>query len=180
MLPITGFLLSMQAAGMVASMWDINNKQKLIDQGRQLEQAALSSNLEALNYEYQESSLASMKQLRQNLGSQIALNAAKGGGSSEAMASATQKSISNQSTDERTRRMNLLSKEANLRAQNVLSGLHTLQSETQLGRESMGVLSSLPASSAFDQFRRSDFGEKWGFGYEAGTPKRGGFGLESV
>lgn len=166
MLPITGFLLSMQAAGMIGSFWDISNKQKMIKQGQQLEQASIAANLEALNVDYQESSINSMKQLRQNLGTQIAMNAARGGGSSEAMASATQKSISSFGSDEKTRRMNMLAKEASLRANSVLSGLHTLQSETQLGRQTLDILKSLPASSAVDQFRRSDFGKKWGFGLE--------------
>jgi hypothetical protein len=38
------------------------------------------------------------------------------------------------SEDERVRRMNQLAKEADLRAGNVLSGLHALSSQTQLGQ----------------------------------------------
>lgn len=173
---MTIFLLSMEASGMVVSLWEKGNKQELIRQGRELEKAGLSANLESLNYEYEEASLASMQDLRKNLSSQIAINAAKGGGG-EAAVGATQKAISNQSADERVRRMNLLAKEANLRANNVLSGLHTLQSETQLGRETADVFTSFPTSTVAEEFRRSDLGKKWGF-----APKSTGapYGLKSV
>jgi hypothetical protein len=45
----------------------------------------------------------------------------------------------------------LLSKEAQLRANNVLSGLHTAQSETQLGQSiTSEIFNTLPVSSLFD------------------------------
>lgn len=165
--PITAFLLSMQAAGLVFSLHEKKTQMGYIQQGRALEKAAIDANLEQLNYEYQEQSLNSMKQLRQNLGTQAVMNAARGTKSGVGTALVkTQSAISAQSQDEQARRMNLLAKEANLRASNVLSGLHTLQSETQLGRETLELFKSIPTSSAFDQFRRSDLGKKWGFGFE--------------
>ena len=165
--PMTAFLLSMQAAGMIFQFGEQKSKQRMIQQGRQLEKAAIDSNLEALNYEYQESSLEAMKRLRQNLGTQAAVQAARGNRSgTETTTGEVQKSIHASNSDEQSRRMNLLAKEANLRASNVLSGLHTLQSETQLGRETLDIFKSLPVSSAFDSFRRSDLGKKWGFGLE--------------
>src|SRR5690606_20667456 len=68
-----------------------------------------------------------------NIGSQIAIQAARGnrGGSSY---SGISKSVSTFDSDERKRRMNLLAAESELRANHVLSGLHSLQSETQLGQ----------------------------------------------
>jgi len=76
-----------------------------------------------------------MQQLRQNLGTQAAIFAARGtrAGVGSA-ASIVSNSVSNFNADERTRRMNLLGKEAHLRAQGVLSGLHQLTSETQMGQ----------------------------------------------
>lgn len=165
--PITAFLLSMQAAGMVTSLWENNQKMKQIRQGRELEKAAIDANLEALNYEYQEQSLDSMEQLRRNVATQAATQAARGNAAgTETSVVLNQHSVNAYNADEQARRMNLLAKESNLRAQNVLSGLHTLQSETQLGRSTLDIFKTLPASSAFDQFRRSDFGKKWGFGLE--------------
>jgi len=168
--PFTWFLLSMQAAGLVYNVYENKGKQQQIQQGRALEKAAIDANLESLNVEYQESSIDAIKQLRSNLGDQIVTNAARGTrqGAGTALTN-TQKSNSAFNADEQTRRMNLLAKEANLRAQNVLSGLHTLQSETQLGRETAKLFESVPTSSAVDQFRRSRLGKEWGFGLEPTT-----------
>jgi len=165
--PMSIFLLSMQAAGLVFNMNDAKNKHQMIQTGRDLEKAAIDTNLEALNYDYQQSSLAAMKQLRENIGTQIVTQAARGtdSGSGSALI-LNQKSISNYNADEQTRRMNLLAKEANLRASNVLSGLHTLQSETELGRATAKEFDSIPVSSAFNEFRRSKLGKEWGFGFK--------------
>lgn len=134
--PFTMLMLSMQAAGVVTSLWSAHSADKQIKQGRQLEKAAIDMNLEAVNYEYQESSLASMQALRKNLATQAVMQAARGGatGTEGAVVSA-QKSISASGADQEAKRMRMLAKEADLRAANVLSGLHTLQSETELGRQ---------------------------------------------
>lgn len=165
--PITAFLLSMEAAGAIASIWDNKNKQRAIQQGRDLEKAAYEANMEALNYDAQQESIDAIKSLRKNLGTQMAINAARGTqiGTGTAAVKANQ-SVGAYQNDEQRRRMNLLAKEANLRATHVLSGLHTLESETQLGRASFDVIKSLPVSSAVDQFRRTDLGKRWGFGLE--------------
>ena len=169
MLPIfSGALLAFQAAGLVTDYRATKSSQKLIQQGRALEQASIDTNLEAIRLESSEASLAEMKQLRQNLGTQMAMQAARGNapgaGSSVTMANA---SIGAFNTDERKRRMNLLAKEANLRASNILSGLHSLQSETQLGQAlTSRIINTLPVSSAADSFRNSSLGKKWGFGLE--------------
>ena len=131
--PMTAFLLSMQAAGLVSSIFGAKSQQKYIQLGRKLEQEQYTTNLQALKLQSSEDSLAEMKQLRQNIGTQIATQAARGnrGGSSYA---GINKSVNSFDSDERTRRMNLLAKESELRANHVLSGLHSLQSETQLGQ----------------------------------------------
>ncbi len=131
--PMTAFLLSMQAAGLVSSIFGARSQDKYIKLGRKLEQAQYSTNLEAIKLQSAEASLDEMKQLRQNIGTQIVTQAARGnrGGSSYA---GINESAKNFDSDERTRRMNLLAKESELRANHVLSGLHTLESETQLGQ----------------------------------------------
>ena len=134
--PFTMFLVSMQAAGVVTSVWEGKSASRQIQQGRALEKAGIEMNMAANNYEFQESSLASMKQLRANLGTQAVMNAARGNAAgTEGTAVQTQKSISSAQGDIEAKRMRMLAREAELRASNVLSGLHTLKSETELGRK---------------------------------------------
>jgi len=134
--PYTAFLLSMQAAGVVTSIWESQGAQKQIQQGRALEKAGIEMNMAANNYEFQESSLESMKQLRANIGTQSVMNAARGNaGGTEGAATQTQKSVKAASGDVEAKRMRMLAREADLRAANVLSGMHTLESETELGRK---------------------------------------------
>jgi hypothetical protein len=131
--PMTAFLLAMQAAGLVSSVFGAKSQEKYIKLGRKLEQEQYTTNLEAIRLQSADASLDEMKQLRQNIGSQIAIQAARGnrGGSSY---SGISKSVNTFDNDERKRRMNLLAAESELRANHVLSGLHSLQSETQLGQ----------------------------------------------
>lgn len=157
--PMTAFLLSMQAAGLVTSLYGKQSQFKMIQTGRQLEQEQFTTNLEALRLESAQSSLNELKQVRQNIGAQIVANAARGnrGGSSVL---GIQKSVSNFNSDERTRRMNLLAKESQLRAANVLSGLHTLQSESELGQSMLKeFLNTIPVSSGIDSLFKSGKGK---------------------
>jgi len=134
--PYTMFLLSMQAAGVVTSIWEAKGAQSKIQQGRSLEKAGIEMNMAANNYEFQESSLASMRELRTNLGAQAVMNAARGNASgTEGTAVQTGKSVSATGGDVEAKRMRMLAREADLRASNILSGLHTLKSETDLGRQ---------------------------------------------
>jgi hypothetical protein len=159
----SAFLLSMQAGGLITNFAQQKNQKKLIAAGRQLEQASFETNMEAIKLESNEASLNELKQLRQNIGTQIAANAAKGTDSGAGSALfATEKSKSNFLSDERVRRFNLLAKEANLRANKVLSGLHSLESETQLGRNlTSTLLNQMPISSTVDMVRKSKFSRKW-------------------
>ena len=129
------FTLSMQAAGTLFSLFSTGSQQKMIDLGRQVSQGQLEANLSAIRVASAESSLDEMKQLRQNIGSQIAIQAARGTASgSGSAASLQQRSKATFVQDERVRRMNLLSKESQLRAGNAMSALNTLTSETQMGQ----------------------------------------------
>lgn len=145
--PMTAFLFSMQAAGMVSSIFGKRSQQKYIQLGRTLEQEQYKTNLQAVRLQSAEGSLSEMKELRQNIGSQIAIQAARGnrGGSSYAGIS---KASNTFNQDEQKRRMNLLASESELRANHVLSGLHSLQSETQLGQAlSSELLNSIQTTS---------------------------------
>tara|TARA_R110000850_G_scaffold32083_9_gene87920 strand:- start:669 stop:1175 length:507 start_codon:yes stop_codon:yes gene_type:complete len=165
--PFTLFLLSMQAAGVVTSLWSSQGAQKQIQQGRAMEKAGIEMNMAANNYEFEESSLASMKALRQNLGTQAVMQAARGVGTgTELTVGKVQDSISSQKGDQEARRMRMLSREAELRASNVLSGLHTMQSETQLGQSLSKDLFEV-ASTGIRQFEgesQNALSSKFGFG----------------
>lgn len=148
------FSLAMMAAGAIYSVNEAKGQKKLIKMGRDLEQAQFETNLEAARVEAAQGSLDELQQLRQNIGQQIVNNAAKGVSSA---AGSAQGLIQNSEhifgEDEKARRMNLLTKENQLRAGNVLSGLHTLQSETKLGQSLTNqIFNNLPISGLADQF----------------------------
>ncbi len=149
MFPLAGILLGMQAAGMIIDYTQTRRQQGLIQAGREIEQAQYEANLEALRAQTAQESLASMQQLRQNIGTQIAVQAARGTSSAAGTAvSLRQSSMQAYSQDEQVRRMNQLAKEADLRAGNVLSGLHALSSQTQLGQAmQQRFLNMIPLSS---------------------------------
>lgn len=149
MFPLAGILLGMQAAGMIVDYTQTRRQQGLIKAGREIEQAQYEANLAALRAQTEQESLNSMQQLRQNIGTQIAVQAARGtssaAGTAVSLRTASQQAYQQ---DERTRRMNLLAKEADLRAGNALSGLHATASETQLGQAMTGrFLNMIPLSS---------------------------------
>jgi hypothetical protein len=129
------WLLAAQAAGMVVDWYGSNQQKEIGRMGTRIEQAGIDSAIQTNRLEAEDASLQAMKQLRQNLGTQAAIMAARGTRSGVGSALAlSNESVSNFNADERTRRINLLGKEANLRAQNLMAGLHQLTYETQLGQ----------------------------------------------
>jgi hypothetical protein len=171
MLPLAGILLGMQAAGMIVDYAQTRRQQGLIQAGREIEQAQYEANLEALRAQFGQESLSAMQQLRQNIGTQIAVQAARG--TSSAAGTALNLRTASQSAfqqDERTRRMNLLAKEADLRAGNALTGLHATASETQLGQAMTGrFLNMIPLSNLMNTGVA-----------QSKTKKSGGFGLGEI
>lgn len=156
---MNGFLFAMQAAGLIVSKRESKNQLEMIKIGRDLEKAQYSANLENIRLASSEESLSEMIALRKNLGTQIANNAAKGnrGGSSY---NTINESVHNFDEDERVRRLNLLSQESQLRAADIVSGLHTLESETELGQAmNKKVLDTIPVSgllsSVFNSKKKS-------------------------
>ena len=130
------FLLSMQAAGTISDMWGTNQQIKLGRKGAQIEQNQITNRLEEERNATLMNSIDAMKALRQTLASQRAISAARGtqiGSGSQFFMGA--QSIATHEVDQRISRMNLLSREAQLRAAGALSGLHQLSSETKLGQQ---------------------------------------------
>lgn len=143
------FLLAMQAAGMIIDWYGSQQQKEIGRMGTRLEQAGIENAIQANRLEAEDASLKAMQNLRKNLGTQAAILAARGtfGGAGSALAIRTE-SIGNFNSDERTRRINTLGKETNLRAQNLMSSLHQLTYETQLGQQMrQRAFNSLPASS---------------------------------
>lgn len=126
-------LLSMQAAGMVTDWLGTNQQIEMGRRGTELEQAGIQSNLETARLQTLDSSAQAMRELRQNLGSQIAMQAARGTATGSGTALLFQnESVSNFNADEQMRRMNLLATEGRLKGGLALSKLHQKSSETKL------------------------------------------------
>lgn len=125
------YLIAMQAAGLVTSYLGMQNQKGLIDMGRKLEQSQFETNLEALKLESIQASAYEIKAVRQNIGTQIAINAARGnrGGSSFA---GINESLNSFNQDERIRQINLAAKTNALRGQNLLSDITADSKKRQL------------------------------------------------
>lgn len=129
-------LLAMQAAGMVTDWYATQQEKAMGQMGEGLTQAAINSSIQTARAQSEEQSVLAMQRLRQTIGSQIAIQAARGTASGAGSSLAIMKqSESAFGQDEKARRMNLLVSENELRAKGVLSGLHQLKSETELGRK---------------------------------------------
>lgn len=117
-------LLAMQAAGMVTDYLGTKSQADMLKMGLKVQQASLESNLEQNRLEAANESLSSMKQLRQTIGSQIAVMAARGTftGAGSA-ASLLNESVGNFNSDERIRRINALGRENQLRGNSAMSRL---------------------------------------------------------
>lgn len=111
------FLLALQASGMVIDYFGTQRQNAMAQRGAALEQAGINANIALSRVSAEDQSLQAMKQLRQNLGTQAAMFAARGIRSGAGNAALiTNESISNFNADERMRKINQLSNEAKLKA----------------------------------------------------------------
>lgn len=134
--PMTmGFLIALQAAGSIMSWEDTKKRIDMMRQGNAVDNAATQRNIEAIGAQAAEESYQEMNQLQKNLSTQLAVQAARGTGGGGSAASLAATSVRSASRDESKRRMNLLAKQADLRAGKALSGLELLDSETKLAQE---------------------------------------------
>ena len=117
-------LLAMQAAGMVVDYLGTKNQSELMDMGAKIQQAGIEANVMQTRLETADASLQAMRKLRQNLGTQLAVQSARGTKSGAGSAfSLLNESIGNFDADERMRRLNGLGKENQLRAGAAISRL---------------------------------------------------------
>lgn len=142
------FLLAMQAAGAIGDIIGTDAQARTLKKGAEVEQANIQTRLNEEQLGAALSAVDSMKALRQTLATQRAIFAAKGtnpGAGSASIVAAS--SVHEAGVDERIRRMNLLSREAALRANSTLAGLHALAGETQLGQQlSQRLFKQIPFS----------------------------------
>lgn len=126
-------LLAMQAAGMVVDYLGTENQSKLAAMGAKAEQAGLETNLYQTRLEAEDASLQQLKQLRQTMGTQLAVFAARGTnpGAGSALGVLTE-SVGNFNADERMRRMNLLGREAAIKGGMSISRLNQSSSNNKL------------------------------------------------
>lgn len=133
--PMTlGFLISLQAAGSLLSWNDSKKQMALTRAGNAVDKAAADRNIEAIGLAAAQESYSEMEQLQSNLSSQLAMQAARGTGGGGSATALGLKSTRSVARDEATRRMNLLTKQTDLRAGKALSGLEVLASETRIGQ----------------------------------------------
>jgi uncharacterized protein YutE (UPF0331/DUF86 family) len=71
-------LLAMQASGMIIDWLGTRNQQMYADMGAKLQQAGIESEIEQNRLQTENDSLQEMKNLRQTLGTQAAIFAARG------------------------------------------------------------------------------------------------------
>ncbi len=172
-------LLAMQAAGMVTDWFATSQQVEMGRMGAQVEQAGISANIELTKAQAADASTQAMVRLRQSLGSQIAMQAARG----NAAAGGTYTSLLNESesnfnADERTRRINLLSREAELKAQSTMSKLHENASENSLwGGAIKRSINTIGVSSLFDDSGSSGKGKR---GVASAGSNGGSYGMTPI
>lgn len=139
------FLLALQAGGMVV---DFMGKQKQVNQSKHalaLEKQQINENIQLSRLQYENESLASLRELRQNLGTQMAMSAARGGG---ANVIGMQESISAQGSDERIRKINMLAQETAYKTQKKMAELHQKTTENNIWNEFKNSLfQAIPTST---------------------------------
>lgn len=146
----------MQAAGAIADVYGTGQQIKVGRAAAELEQAQFNTRLEEERLQSAMASLDAMKALRAILATQRTIAAARGTDSGQGTGFLIgNTSVGNFNSDERIRRMNLLSREAQLRAGGALTGLHQAASETQLGQSlSSRLFQQIPFSELGKEFER--------------------------
>jgi hypothetical protein len=157
-------LLAMQAAGMVVDYFGVSQQSQMAEMGAKIQQAGIESNIAQTQLETEDASLQAMKNLRQQLGTQIATFAARGTrtGAGSAVSFLTE-SIGNFGADERMRRMNLMGKVNSLKAGGTIAKLQGMGENTKLWSDfSSRTLNRFPSSLSGWKQGVKDFSEGFG------------------
>lgn len=116
MLPV-GALLAAQAAGMIFDYFGTQSQNEMAQEAAERQQEAIGTSIAVTRLQTEDASLRALVQLRQNLGTQAAIFAARGvrAGTGTSVIAGNE-SVSNFNADERMRRMNQLMNEKRLQA----------------------------------------------------------------
>lgn len=152
------FLLALQASGMVVDWFGRQTSIDMAQRGAELQQQMINENIRLSRIQTADESLQAMRQLRQNLGTQAAMYAARGISGPMTFLSATE-SVGNFNADERMRKINQLSTEARLKAGLEISKLHQKSYETRQFNEFLSSsLQRIPTNPEAYQGLGSSFG----------------------
>ena len=158
------FLLAMQAAGMIVDYFGTKNQSMLNEMGAKIQQAGIESQIQQTRLEAEDASLQGLKQLRQILGTQIAVNAARGTRTGAGSAASIMgESIGDFSADERIRRLNQLGRENQLKAGGRIAALNAMSESSKLWSNfASRTISRFPTSLAEWKQGIADFKEGFG------------------
>lgn len=161
-------MLAMQAAGMITDYLGTKNQTEMMNMGLKVQQAGIDANIEQSRLETADASLQGMKNLRQTLGSQIAVMAARGTATNAGSAAlALNQSQGTFNSDERVRQLNQLGRENQLRAGKVMTALQNSSDVSKLWSGfASRTFSTIPTSAS-----------AWS---QAGSGMKQGFGLTSI
>lgn len=142
------FLLAMQASGMVIDYLGRQDQIRMGRMGAKLEQESINADIASSRLQYEENSLEAMKQLRQNMGTQAAMFAARGvnAGAGTAVLFGNE-SVGNFNSNERIRKLNLRTREAQLKAGVTMSKMHQRTNENKIWNEfRQNTINRIPTS----------------------------------
>lgn len=126
-------LLAMQAAGMITDFLGTRHQAQLMDMGMKVQQAGIEANIEQTRLETEDASLQSMRALRQTLGTQAAVFAARGTSTANGSAALTfNESLGNFMQDERIRKLNSLGRITGLQGQGTIAKLQNAADSSRL------------------------------------------------
>lgn len=143
-------LLAMQAAGMVIDYFGTQQQQDFADYGAKIQQAGIEANIQQTRLDTEDASLSALQNLRKNMGTQLAIFAARGTASGAGSAfSLITENIGNFNSDERMRRMNLLGRENTLKAGGAISKLNQQAENSKLWQGfAQRTINRIPVGSA--------------------------------
>lgn len=146
-----GFLLALQAAGMVVDYLGTQRQSSIINHGANLQLAGIENQIAQNKLQAEDASLIAMRNLRQNLGTQMAVYAARGTNTAAGSAALfSQQATKNFNEDERMRRMNLLNREYELRGNRLNTQLNQQGENSKLWQGfAQRTIKRVPISSAF-------------------------------
>jgi len=173
------FLLALQAGGMVVDWLSTNDQNQLLKEGDTLNQAAITANIATSRLQFEDESLDAMKKLRMNLGTQMAMQAARGVSSAGEGVLFSNESVGNFNADQRIRKINQLSTENGLKAQGLISSLNTQANiDKNWNAFDQRTIAKIPTIGDAWSGIGKGFSAKNGYGFS--TPKQANYGLTKV